>query len=285
VAEFDSVIPAGGSGTLTAKVHTRSTQTGAVSKSVSVTTTDPAAQRLMLGVSFRVTAPVAVLPRPQIYLSGVQGDQPQSVVLLRRDDGEPLEVVSVESEGGRLELSTSTVTEAQRVDRVQALPGDVALRARVAGGVTDANANGTIRVTTNHPKAATVDIVYSLRMRPVVEARPMQVRLVLEEGNSAGRTGLLRLQHNRGTGFSVTGLRPSDPSVFRSEVVGTEGAPSSVHTVSIRLADEVLPGAFIGRRMESLVVTTDDASSPEIHIPVMIEARAPREHRRSRPAS
>ena len=48
MAEFDSVIPAGGTGTLTAKIKTTSTQNGPVSKGIAVNTNAAGAERLML---------------------------------------------------------------------------------------------------------------------------------------------------------------------------------------------------------------------------------------------
>ncbi len=52
MTEFDSVIPAGHSGTLTAKIKTTTTQSGPVSKSIAVTTNAAGAQRMTLSVTF-----------------------------------------------------------------------------------------------------------------------------------------------------------------------------------------------------------------------------------------
>ncbi len=275
MAEFDSVIPAGGTGTLTARVRTLTSQSGAVSKSVAVTTSDPAAPRIMLGVTFRVATVVAVLPRPRLYLQGVQGDRPETSLLLRRDDGAPLEITGIENSGGRLLLSAETLTESRSVEGVDGRVGDVVLRATVEPDLPASTANGTVKVRTNHPDAPSIDIFYSLRMRPLVESRPGQVVLVLQEGNSSGRAALARLQHNRGASFGVTGLEPSNPALFQAELIG-DPAKRSVHSVSIRLAEEVLPGTMAGRRMESLEITTDDEQAPELRVPILIDARVQR---------
>jgi hypothetical protein len=283
VAEFDSVIPAGGTGTLTAKVHTRSSQSGAVSKSVAVTTSDPAAPRIMLGVNFNIVAAVSVLPQPRIYLHGIDGDRPETSLLLRRDDGEPLEITGIDASGGRLVLSTTTLTEARKVGAVEGRAGDVVVHATVDPDLPASSANGTVRVRTNHPDAPSIDIFYSLRMRPVIESRPARVVLVLERGNKGGRAALTRLQHNRGASFTVTGLRPSDPSLFRADLLGEPGS-LSIHSVTVRLVDGVEPGAFTGRKVESLVISTDNEQVPELRLPVLVEARAPRVSHQQRPS-
>jgi hypothetical protein len=275
VAEFDSVIPAGGTGTLTAKVHTRTSQSGSVSKSVAVTTSDPAAERIMLGVSFNVVPAVIVLPRARIYLTGIDGDRPKAELLLRREDGQALEITGIENRGDRLELDTSTLTKARTIGDVEGRAGDVLLTATVAADAPASTSNGTIQVRTNHPDARSIDIVYTVRMRPMIEVRPSQLRLVLQEGNSSGRATLARIQHNRGTGFRVTGLQPSDASLFQAQQVGDD-TTQPFHSLSVRLADDVEPGSMSGRRIESLVITTDDPKMEKVEVPVLIDARTPR---------
>jgi hypothetical protein len=282
VAEFDSVIPAGGSGTLTAKIKTRTTQVGAVSKSVAVTTDSPDAQRVMLSVTFKSMPSVVVLPRPQMNLTGVFGDEPTATVIVRRPDGKKLEITGVESSDKRLVLTTKRVTDEVVVGRSKAQPGDVLVIAALAPDVAPVSANGRFKLRTNHPEAESLDVIYSLRLRPVIEARPRQLRLLLQEGNSTNRTALFRIQHNRQGSFQLTAVEPSNPELFRAEMV--DGAvKQQVHTVAVMLQDEVVPGSLDGRRMESIVLATDDEAQPEIVIPVLIEPREMRRPSQPRP--
>ncbi|MGD8441522.1 MAG: hypothetical protein PVG53_13400 [Holophagae bacterium] len=275
MAEFDSVIPAGGTGTLTAKVHTRTSQSGSISKSVAVTTNDPVAPRIMLGVSFTVVQAVAVLPRARIYLTGIDGDRPEAELLLRREDGEPLEVTGIEGDSDRLDIETTTLESPRTIGNIEGRAGDVLLAATVGPGASASTSNGTIKVRTNHPDARSIDIMYTVRMRPIIEVRPNQLRLVLQDGNSTGRATLARIQHNRGEAFSVTGLEPSDPSLFQAQQIG-EAAPQPIHSLSVRLADDVEPGSMSGRQIESLVITTDNQEMKKVVVPVLIDVRTPR---------
>lgn len=272
MAEFDSVIPAGGSGTLTAKIKTTSTQSGPISKSIAVNTDFAENSRMMLSVTFNLVTAVKVLPRPRINLNGVQGDAPTATLIFRRPDGEKLEITGVESSDELVVVTVESVKIPAEVGKLKAFPGDVILEASVAPGAAAVTSNGRLKVSTNHPDAEFIDVPFSLRMRPVIEARPAQVRLLLQDGNSAGRTTLFRLQHNLRGEFALTGVKPSNPKIFRAEVVDGD-AKQQVHAVAVILQDDVTPGSLDRRVLESLTITTDDPRRPEFVVPVLIESK------------
>ena len=276
------MIPAGGTGTLKAKIKTTATQNGSVSKSIGVTTDAPGAQRMTLSMTFKSVPSIAVLPRAQMNLNGVLGDQPTATLILRRFDGEELKIVGVENTEERLVLTAKPVTEPVQLGRNRAVPGDVLLIASLAPGVADAAASGKVRVKTNHPDAKALDVGYSLRIRPAIEVRPNQIRLLLQEGNTPGRTMLARVQHNLRGKFKVTGVTPSNPGLFEAKIVDGD-TKQQVHTVAVVLQDDVLPGSLANRVLESLVLTTDDATQPTLMIPVLIEPKALRKPAPPRP--
>lgn len=280
MAEFDSVIPAGGSGTLTAKVKTRATQGGSVSKAVAVTTSSPEAERLTLSVTFRAVTAITVLPRPLVNLNGVAGEEPSETLILRRPDGEKLLVSDVETTDQRLTIMTTPVTEKRAVGRFEAEPGDVLLEVGIKPGTPAGAANGRIGFTTNHPDARRMDVNYSIRLRPVIEARPAQIRLLLQEGNTPARTMLFRVQHNHREKFKLTSATPSNPELFRVQLVDGADVEQQVHTVAVTLQDDVVPGSLDRPMSERLVLTTDDPVQEEVVVPVVIE---PRELRRPAP--
>ena len=142
--------------------------------------------------------------------------------------------------------------------------------------------NGILKFKTDHPDAEFIDVPFSLRLRPVIEARPAQLRLILQDGNSSARTALFRIQHNLRHEFKITGVKPSNPDVFRVQLVDGD-TKQKVHTLAVMLSDEVVPGSLDGRLLESLVVTTDDSKHQELLIPVLIEPRALRKPGKPRP--
>lgn len=282
MAEFDSVIPAGGSGKLTAKMKTAATQQGSLSKSISVNTDAVGAERLTLSMTLRAVPAVSVLPQPRVFLTGLQGERPSAILVLRRQDGEPLAVTGVEAPDPRLQVTVEKVGEGAVRDGREVVPGDVVLVATLAPDVAPATASGRVRVSTDHPAAAVVDIPFTFRVRPIIEARPEQLRLVLEDGNSAARATVFRLQHNRQTSFRITGLAPSAPELFLAQQVG-EDDRRPVHSIAVRLVDGLELDAVVGRRMERLELATDDPLQPLISVPVMVEARRSAAPRPPRP--
>jgi hypothetical protein len=282
VAEYDSVIPAGGSGKLTAKIKTTATQMGSVSKSIALWTDSKGAERITLVMSFKAVPSVTVLPRVRVYLNGVQGEGISSTVTIRRHDGAPLEIEGVEIDDARLKATFSTAKEGGTIDQRTTIPGDVLLTVSVDPDAAVGNRNGKLGVRTNHPKAPLVEIPYVLRVRPIIEARPAQLRLVLEEGNRGGRMALFRIVHNRRSPFKLTGAVSSAPDVFDASLIKND-APQQVHSVAVSLTDDLAPGDIEDRRVEALVLKTDDATQPEIAVPVVIEPRFPRKPRAPQP--
>ncbi len=282
MAEFDSVIPAGQSGTLTAKMKTKTTQNGTVSKSIAVTTNATGSERLSLNFRFTSVSAISVLPRPQITLNGILGEQPSATLIFRRKDGEELEITGVDSSDERIGIAIKPVTEELMINRQKAVPGDVLVIATVAPGVPPGVGNGRIKIYTNHPDGSLVDVGTTLRMRAVIEANPAQVRLLLQEGNSSARTMLFRVQNNLRGRFKLIGAKPSNPAVFRVQLIDGDST-EQVHTVAVMLQDDIVPGSIESSLLESLVILTDNAAQEEVVVPVLIEPRALRRPGKPRP--
>jgi hypothetical protein len=108
------------------------------------------------------------------------------------------------------------------------------------------------------------------------------VRLLLQDGNSSARTMLFRVQNNRQGQFKLTGVKPSNPELFRAEVLDAD-SKAQVHSVAVMLQDDVLPGSIDSSLFESLALTTDDPAEPELTVPVHIEPRDLRRPAQSQP--
>lgn len=282
MTEFDSVIPAGQSGKLTAKIKTTTTQSGPISKSIAVTTNAAGAERMTLSVAFTAVSAITVLPRPQIMINGVLGDEPTATLIFHRPDGEKLEITGFDSADEQIVFTTKAVAENLTIDRSQAVPGDVLVIASLAPGVKPATTSGQFKVHTNHPDAPVVTIAFSLRLRPVIEANPAEVRLLLQEGNTSSRTMLFRVQNNFSKPFKLTGSQPSSPEIFRVQLADGE-IEQQTHTVAVMLQDDVIPGSIEASLFESLVLSTNDAAQPEVIVPVLIEPRELRKPGKPRP--
>jgi hypothetical protein len=282
VAEHDSVIPAGGSGKLTAKVKTSVTQFGKISKSISVTTDATGAERLSLNVRFTAVASIEVLPRPQVYLSGTEGDEIVRYLLVRRRDGAPLEITGINHHDPRILVTTEKLEAPRTVGELAGREGDILMTIATAPDLEAQGINGRFRFATNHPDVPNVAVSYALRLRPVIEARPTQVRLILQEGNEPARSAMMRVHHNRSDEFKITAAEPSKPELFTAELIDGD-VDQQVHTVAVILDEDVQAGALQRRAMETLVLTTDDPDNPEVKVSVLIEPRGLRRPGKPRP--
>lgn len=270
--EFDSVIPPGGSGTLTASVLTKPTQRGRLSKSITVFTDDPASSPLRLEVRMDVELPIEILPSPRLYLQAlVTGGEPQQL-LLRRTDGRPLQLSDpVSRVGAWVDFRIETVDHERRLPNgLDARPGDALITATVREGTEAISRSGTLQLRTNHDRMPVLEIPVTLRVRPMVELQPSEVRLVDGSTRPGTSSTLVRVTHNSGARFRVRSVDVADTGVVEAGVA-TEGARST-HTIWIR----VVPASADSERAYPLrtevTVALEDAGRESVTLPVVVAA-------------
>ena len=262
------MIPAGQSGKLEATVKTKVGRAGRQTKSISVETDAPEAQRMRLSVTYNVVTPIIASPGFRVMLSTVEGTATTNRILLHRADDKPLAVeLDRSSVPEGVEVSLETVTTGDESDgRQKPNPGDVWVVATMEGTVDAMNHNGIVTLTTNHPEAPRLEVPIYIRVRSIIDVRPQRVNLWPSEGGPHGTTTLVRLSHGaRGT-FEVTSVEVSDPKLLTAELQ-SQGA-QKMHSVRITLADGI---SLNGSDAEATVrVATSDAAKPVIDIPVAI---------------
>ncbi len=272
MAEFDSVIPAGGSGKLVAKVATKAGQMGRLSKTVSVSTDLPSRRALSLRVDMTVVTPVMVLPQMRLSVSGIEGQRTSDGVLLRRTDGEALRV-EVDAPVEPLEvriLSAVSADASAAAARHKPQANDLWLELSAPETASAIARSGQLRLRTNHPEVPILEVPFMLRVRSMIEARPAQVRLWVSEGKQVATAAIVRLVHNGQAAFPVTSVATSHPEVF-SAGLSASGEPSVAHNVWVRVVDDT---DRLGLPIQGLV-TVGVGGSPErtVTIPVVVAPR------------
>ena len=254
MAEYDSVIPAGGSGTLTAKMKTSSVQNGMVSKSISVETDSPDLRTARLRFTVDIEAPIIAKPRLRFVLSVIEGNTGNVGLALHRADGEALEILKTEIDVGGLRVTAEPIAKADKRDRIELLPGDVWLELAVDPAAKPVSNRGSIRLTTNHPQAPELEVPYVLRVRPLIESRPPQVNLWLSGGTAEGRSTIVSLNQNGKKAFRITDAEVSHPELFWAKFSSTQAAPRQ--TVRVGLVEGVemgsITGSITGSRMRKI---------------------------------
>ncbi len=268
-------------------MKTAVSQNGRVSKSVNVYTSEPGAKNLRLRFTVDVRMPIAATPSFRFVLNTIEGQDASQRILLRRTDGEPLEIRRT-----KVPLTGVTVTahavdnpppqaspqpeatqtpwgEAHQQKTQAAETGDVWLDMEASTSLAAGRYSDAVRLATNHPEAPEIEIPFTIRVRPLIEARPAVVRMwTAPTTNSPGRSGIVTLQHHGDRSFGVSSIEVSHPEIFTAVAYGKD--PSTQQSIRTALV-EGLDAATLGASFEGWIrVTTDDPEKPILEIPVLV---------------
>ena len=124
------------------------------------------------------------------------------------------------------------------------------------------------------PRRRRSEIPYTIRVRPLIDARPVVVRMwTAPTTKDPGRSAIVTLTHYGDRKFSISGVEVSNPAIFTAAAYS--GEPSTQQSIRAGLV-EGLEAATLGASMEGWIrVTTDDPERPVIEVPVLV---APTQH-------
>ena len=268
MAEHDSVIPAGGSGRLTAKITTSPVQNGRVSKSINVGTDSADARSLRLRFTVDVFAPIVAKPRLRLTATGLEGEGGRARILLHRADGEALEISGVETDNPAVKPQVDRVNR-ERDSATPAEEGDIWLEVVSNQDAAPGMLTGTVRVATNHPDAPELVVPFSIRIRSLIEAHPAGVRMWLPTpGGRDGQSAIVTLKRSGKLEFRITAIEVSHPEVFTAAAHST--APAFRQAVRVGLVDDLSINTFRASIEGWIVVRTDDREKPMVEIPVIV---------------
>jgi hypothetical protein len=262
------VIPAGGSGTLTAKIKTRAGRSGKSAKSISVFTDAPDAPKLRLLLGYDAVTPIVVSPHPRVYVHGVEGSSSTAEVLLHRTDGEKLEAeVKRITVSDGVKVTLETVTESgPGPGQSTAQPGDILVTTELGKVPAGFAHNGLLVLGTNHPDVPELNLQLSLMMRPLIGVRPKNVQLWPEAGGPGGTEVSVRLHHGSRKLFGIESVEVLEPQLVEAQL--TSVGDQRIHAVRVSL-----PLDFAGvdaPQSTVLRITTNLAEKPVIDVPVTV---------------
>ncbi|MCU0229816.1 MAG: DUF1573 domain-containing protein [Acidobacteria bacterium] len=150
-------IPPGGRGKIQFKIETKALATGKHSKTITVMTDAPNAERTVLQMKFNVVTALEFLPRSQVYMYTVKGEPRVEKVLLR-PHVPGLKVLGVTSSNPNLKASikASKATVAASGEVRGALterPGDYWITLELPSGVPVGTFKADVALQTSDPKA------------------------------------------------------------------------------------------------------------------------------------
>lgn len=238
-------------------------------------TNDPRRPQINLTFNFDVRAQLEIKPAPYVNLFGVQGDTLEQVIVIRRTDGEKLEVPEITVSDPRVEYGKEIVTDAT-ADRTPgpaaAKAGDVRLRFKVkpsAPGVPASSGAGTVRVKTNHPAKPEVTLPLSISVQPVLRPVPPVLNVHRLPGVESA-VGRVSLAHGANRAFRATGVELKGDLAGCTAKVLNEG-PAAVQVIEVTSSG---PPPAAGVHTGTAVVATDQALMPTIEVPVTLRVPA-----------
>jgi len=150
-------IPAGSTGKIKFKIETKALATGKHSKTITVMTDAPDAERTVLQMKLNVVTALEFLPRSIVYMYTMKGE-PKTEKVLIRPHVEGLKVLGVTSSNpnvkATLEPSKTTVAASGEVrGALSERPGDYWLTLELGPGAPAGTFKAEVALTTSDPKA------------------------------------------------------------------------------------------------------------------------------------
>ncbi len=240
-----------------------------ITKSIAVLTDDADNKNLRLRFSVDVRAPIVFKPNSRLVVSTVEGKETSKRVLLRRADGETLEILSTETDDQRLLVAIEPVVKKERTNEHEAAPGDVWLELALPADAPIGSRAGKLRLATNDPVAKSFEVPVAVRVRPLIAHRPDGVRLWPTPSRSGdGYSGFVNLTRAGEGSFTITGIDVSHPEVFSAAAISAE--PAGRQTVRVELAAGLGPEAITSTIEGWIEIRTDDPVRTKVEVPVIV---------------
>lgn len=258
VAEFDHVIPPGGTGKIHAVVDTTNFA-GPIAKSVMAFTNDPQNPRLELTVKADVQPYIFVAPGFARFIQP-QGSPPGKVEqAIFTSSFEGLEILKAESPYPFLTVeyrpSTADELQEQGKGRQWVVTFTVDYTKAPVG-----NISAYVTLTTNHPKQPVVTIPVSGFVRPMIAVTPVEADFGTIDLSKPQDARLL-IRSFDPAGIQVTSAETDVPGV-KVEVVSVEEGKR--FNLLVTLTPEVPKGAFDG----TITIHTTSATKPVVEVPL-----------------
>lgn len=265
VADFTRMVKPGESGKVTASIDT-SRFKGPITKTVTVTSTDPVNGTVHLTAKANVKALIDVSPSENIYFRVFRGgDEPtKRDVTVTSDAENTFEITKVESTNPIITTNLIDLGKAAKKDAADKAPGGGNFRIEVdlkkdapIGPVT-----GVVTVTTTHKKVPTVTLNVSGQVLGQVIVTPQKVYLgQVTKDTAATIKRTVRIERKM-PDFKIEKVTSDNPAI-KAEVTPVEDGKA--YTITISVTGELAAGAISA----NLTVKTNDKEQTTIEIPVV----------------
>lgn len=277
LVEYDKIVAPGKEGKLTASMNTDNFK-GPVTKSVTLTTNDPANARVVLEIKANITVPIDILPMDSISLTAKLGEVKTQELTIKSGDGKAFDVVSVKDVPGlvaKIEpiVEAGAKAPAAKAGTLAAGSSSYKLTVSTKPDAAVGRTFQSLEIATSHPKAPSLKVNVSLLVQGEVEVVPERVYLQGAPPAAAPASGqpapavaapmaqTVKIRKTAGSPLKIDGVSSSDPDFATSLKTITEGREYDL---------EIKYTGKPGRGMVSGQVTlkTNEPKQPTLTVPV-----------------
>jgi hypothetical protein len=262
VAGYDRMIPAGGAGTVTARLETAGRH-GPQRKRVTVFSNDSENPGVPLTMKVTLRHPIEVSPSSDLTFPMQRGQGAEQAVTLYASEATPLQITRIESTAPYV---TATVAAVADEDLPPGATGASrqGLHIQILPTAPETAFAATITVHTNNKRMPRVVLNVNGYPEGSVMAHPP--RVYLSDIPSAPKDPIVRsiLLMKRGGTFELVKAESSDPALQLQPLGRT---PGPFCEVALRYSGGWKPGLIKG----TLVFTTTDPLRPRVEVPFVAE--------------
>ena len=265
VADFDSVIRPGATGNVKAVVNTEAFN-GPISKTVTITTTDPTTPTTMVTIKAVVQPFVEAWPAGFLRYNLLQGQADKQSVVIFSEEEAPFEITRIEVPGSWAKATFEKVAEADRVNAGR--KGQNQYRVDVTVGGPEAQVGplvDKIYIHSNSVKQPVYPLNLAGIIRPSYNVMPTVLNFgEVKKGDASSSRVVTIMTNDRespGT-FQIEKVESTIPGAItvNSRPTDTPGR----YEIEVKVKDGAKPGAIDGQ----VRIYTSDMGTPVFTLPV-----------------
>jgi hypothetical protein len=271
LVEYDKVIAPGKTGKVTASVDTSHFK-GKVTKSVTVTTNDPAMPRTSLSISADISVPIDVQPSETAMFQGRAEALEPVVLTVLSTDGTAFDIVSATPSDAAMKVAVGPVAGetagAAKSGTLGSGAKKYAVTVTAPKTLKVGTSSGTIAVKTTHPKSPDLTLRFYANVSGNIQIQPERVMMSPAPGSaSTTQHVIVRRAPGVTSPLDVTKATSSDPRVAVEVETKTKGEE---YDLAVTYQGEPVGSV----PLVNLTVETNDALQPTLTIPVHVRAAA-----------
>lgn len=274
MAEYDSAIPPGGQGKVTASIDSTRFK-NKTSKSVTLTSNDPDNPRVTLRLSAEILVPLDVRPNDRIFVRGKAGSLDTKEFQLVSNTGQVFDIKEAQKRSEYISLkfepapelavpaASGAAAKTRKLNDSAVASGHSAYKMTVsfAKDTPPGRISDRIRLITTHEEMTNVDITVSGQVQGNVTVAPERLFFFSNRNGTTDTVKEVRLAKRPEGGFEIKKVTSTD-ATFQAQVKVVERG--------LEYAVEVtrLPEAVGTQASARLVIETNDPLQPKIEVPV-----------------